>query len=137
MSGIDDILNIKIDSDSARPVYEQIKQGIQIAILSEELKTEDKLPPIRGLAKKLMVNPNTIVKVYYQLDVEGFVYSKPGLGYFVKCDREKKKKTKIDIFKEITDDYIASVSKLGFSIQDMIEEIGKLKSKVINDKENL
>lgn len=136
MGNIDTVLNIKINSESARPVYEQIKQGIQIAILSEELETEDKLPPIRVLAKKLMVNPNTIVKVYYQLDVEGFIYSKPGLGYFVKCDREKKKKTKIDIFKEITDDYVASVSKLGFSIEDMKTEIEKLKNESINSKED-
>jgi GntR family transcriptional regulator len=130
MGNIDDILNIKIDSESARPVYEQIKQGIQIAILSDKLKTEDKLPAIRGLAKKLRVNPNTVVKVYYQLDVEGFIYSKPGLGYFVKCDRESKKKTKGDIFKEITEDYVASVSKLGFSLEDMKTEIDKMKNDV-------
>ncbi len=130
MGNIVKVLDIKIDTESARPVYEQIKQGIQVAILSGYLKKEDKLLPIRTLAKNLKVNPNTIVKVYYQLDVEGFIYSKAGLGYFVKSEQQDKKSTSFEIFKKHTEEYISLSSKLGFSVDDMVKEIDAFKNKL-------
>ncbi len=129
-----EVLDIKIDTESARPVYEQIKQGIQVAILSGYLKKEDKLLPIRTLAKNLKVNPNTIVKVYYQLDVEGFIYSKAGLGYFVKSEQQDKKSTSFEIFKKYTEEYISLSSKLGFSVDDMVKEIEAFKNKLTNER---
>ena len=123
MSKRENELKIKIDPESARPVYEQIKQGIQVAILSGQLKKEDKLLPIRTFAKQLKVNPNTIVKVYYQLDVEGFLYSKPGMGYYVKGTRDADKTLSGEIFKSITEEYVSKGSKLGFAITDMIKSL--------------
>jgi DNA-binding transcriptional regulator YhcF (GntR family) len=128
-------LDIKIEPKSARPVYEQIKQGIQVAILSGYLKKGDRLLPIRTLAKNLKVNPNTIVKVYYQLDIEGFIYSKAGLGYFVNCECKNKKARKNELFKNITEEYISKSSKLGFSVEDMFKEIKEFNDKLIG-KEN-
>jgi len=130
MGNIVETLQIKIDPESARPVYEQVKQGIQVAILSGYLKKNDKLLPIRTLAKNLKVNANTIVKVYYQLDVEGFIYSKAGLGYFVKYDGRDRKTMSEETFKKITEEYISLSSKLGFSIDDMIKEVNTFKNKL-------
>jgi len=127
-------LDIKIEPKSARPVYEQIKQGIQVAILSGYLKKGDRLLPIRTLAKNLKVNPNTIVKVYYQLDVEGFIYSKAGLGYFVNCECKDKRAKETEVFRKITEEYISRSSKLGFSVEDMFEEIKKFNDKLVGKK---
>jgi GntR family transcriptional regulator len=77
------------------------------------------------MALKLKINPNTIIKVYYQLEVEGFIYSRPGAGYFVKLDRRKIKKEKRELLKEITGEYISRVIKLGYSLEDMIREISR------------
>ncbi len=126
---------IAIDADSARPVYEQIKQGIQVAILSGKLRKDDKLLPIRTLAKNLRVNPNTIVKVYYQLDVEGFLYSRPGLGYFVSEDKKEDKTMSKELFKKITQEYISQSSKLGFSLEDMVDELQDFRDKLVSGEE--
>ena len=75
-------LDFEIDARSAIPVYEQVKQEIKLLIMSNYLEEGDQLVPIRELATRLQINPNTIVKVYYQLDVEGYIYSLPGSGYF-------------------------------------------------------
>jgi GntR family transcriptional regulator len=131
MDNLANRLDIKIDSKSAIPVYEQIKQGIQVAILSGYLKKGDRLLPIRTLAKNLKVNPNTIVKVYYQLDVEGFIYSKAGLGYFVNCECKDRKSKKSELFQKITEEYISRSSKLGFSVEDMFKEIKKFNDKLV------
>lgn len=117
--------NIKVDVKSALPVYEQIKRAIKLAILSGNLKENDRLMSLRDMALKLKVNPNTIIKVYYQLEVEGFIYSRPGAGYFVKLDRRKIKKEKRELLKEITGEYISRVIKLGYSLEDMIRELSR------------
>lgn len=117
--------NIKVDVKSALPVYEQIKRAIKLAILSGHLKENDRLMSLRDMALKLKINPNTIIKVYYQLEVEGFIYSRPGAGYFVKLDRRKIKKEKRELLREITGEYISRVIKLGYSLEDMIRELSR------------
>jgi GntR family transcriptional regulator len=116
-------LDIKIDPQSPIPVYEQVKQGIKLSIISGYLGKDDRLVPIRELATKLKINPNTIVKVYYQLDVEGFVYSLPGSGYFVRGDVQTREKEKRDLFLNITEEYISKALKLGYSLEDMILQL--------------
>ncbi|MCP5106648.1 MAG: GntR family transcriptional regulator [bacterium] len=117
------ILNFDIDARAAMPVYEQVKQEIKLRVISGHLAAGDKLPPIRELAARLKINPNTIVKVYYQLDVEGFIYSQPGTGYFVRADREEDRDAKKGLFEQITEDFISKALKLGFSLEEMAQKL--------------
>ena len=110
------VLNIKIDPKAALPTYEQIKQAIKLAILSGKLEEGDQLTSLRELALKLKVNPNTIIKVYYQLEVEGYIYSRPGAGYFVKLDPNKIKKDKRTLFQDITKEYVFKAHQLGYCL---------------------
>jgi GntR family transcriptional regulator len=123
------IITIQVDAKSALPVYEQIKRAIKLAILSGYLEVGEQLTSIRELALKLQVNPNTIIKVYYQLEVEGFIYSRPGAGYYVKIDRKKIQKEKSELFRNVTNDYISKVLALGYSIEDTIKELSRKISK--------
>ncbi len=116
-------LNFKIDPKSPLPVYEQVKQEIKLLIISGYLEEGDRMMPIREIAKMLQVNPNTIVKVYYQLDIEGYLDSQPGSGYFVKFDSKKNKGAKQSVFDTITDEYIAKTLQLGFSLADIEREV--------------
>lgn len=121
----DRLSKIVIEARSPVPVYEQIKQGIKLLIISDQLQPGDKLLPIRELAMKLKVNANTIVKVYYQLDVEGFIYSQPGTGYFVREEQKEHHRERQTLFQNITDEYLAKATQLGFSIQQMIDELNR------------
>ena len=114
---------IKVDVKSALPVYEQIKRAIKLVILSRRLKEGDQLMSIRELALKLQINPNTIIKVYYQLEIEGFVISRPGAGYFVKLDNTKLQKEKRTLFEQATDEYISKVTDMGYSLEDILQGI--------------
>ena len=75
----------------------------------------------RELALKLQINPNTIIKIYSQLEVEGYIYSRPGSGYFVQYDKEKLKQERYELFEEETQDYISKVIELGYSFDDILE----------------
>jgi GntR family transcriptional regulator len=118
---------IKVDVKSALPVYEQIKRAIKLVILSGRLEEGDQLMSIRELALKLKINPNTIIKVYTQLEMEGFVLSRPGAGYFVKFDGKKIQKERRELFEQSTDEYISKVTDMGYSLEDITQEINTRK----------
>lgn len=117
--------HIKIDPKSPVPTYEQIKQAIKMAILSGQLDEGDQLLSLREMALKLHVNPNTVIKVYYQLEMEGFVYSRPGAGYYVKLDPATIKAGKHDFFQRITEEYVAKAAQLGYSMEEIIDRISQ------------
>ncbi len=110
------------------PVYEQVKQGVKLAVISGYLEQGDQVMSIRELAARLKIHPNTIAKVYYQLEVEGFIFSKPGTGYFVKVDHRKIQKEKQELFKKVTRDYVSKAMDLGYSLADMIAELQSMDS---------
>lgn len=124
--------DIKVDAKLALPVYEQVKRALKHAILSGNLPEGERLMSIRELALKLRINPNTIIKVYYQLEVEGFIYSRPGTGYFVKLDPHKVKKEGRKLLKELTDEYISKAMGLGYALDDIKQEISSRAKKNID-----
>jgi GntR family transcriptional regulator len=119
-------IQIRVDAKSAVPAYEQIKRAIKLAILSGRIQEGDRLMTLREMALKLTVNPNTIIKVYDQLENEGFIYSRPGAGYYVRFDRSKFGRERTRLFREITRDYVSRALDLGYSGEDMLEELARL-----------
>jgi len=130
------VLNIKIDTKTALPTYEQIKQALKFAILSGRLEEGDQLTSLRELALKLKVNPNTIIKVYYQLEVEGYIYSRPGAGYFVKLDHQKIPKDKCTLFKDMTKEYVFKAHQLGYEIDEIHKQISEAFPEIVTKKTN-
>jgi GntR family transcriptional regulator len=74
---------ILIDNKSGLPIYDQIFTQIKGHILSGELKTDEPLPSIRGLAKDLRISVITTKRAYDELERAGFLYTVPGKGSFV------------------------------------------------------
>ena len=122
-------LHLKIDAKSALPVYEQVKRALKLAILSGDFKDGDRIPSIRDLALQLQINPNTVIKIYYQLEVEGFVASRPGLGYFVKLDREPLQRERRALFDSLAMDFVTKAVELGYSWDDIANAVSSLRDK--------
>ena len=76
-------MNIIISNSSSVPLYEQITQAIKQAIFSNELKEEEMLPSVRGLANELKISFLTVKKAYDELEEEGFIKTVQGKGSFV------------------------------------------------------
>jgi len=114
-------VNIVLDNQSAVPVYEQVKQAIKWSILSGYLEEGDQLPSLRELAAMLRINPNTIVKIYFQLEVEGFISSRAGSGFFVCKDRDVADIQGRKLFEQLSQEYLAKIIALGFSEQDILD----------------
>ncbi len=76
-------MDLKIDPHGHVPIYLQIVQGVRSAIASGALKPGDGLPSLRALGVQLIVNPNTVQKAYDELEREGLIASRRGVGVFV------------------------------------------------------
>ena len=122
-------LHLKIDAKSALPVYEQVKRALKLAILSGDFKDGDRIPSIRDLALQLQINPNTVIKIYYQLEAEGFLASRPGLGYFVKLDREPLHRERRTLFDSLAMDFVTKAVELGYSWDDIANAVSSLRDK--------
>jgi len=72
-----------IDSRSGVPIYVQLVAQVRHAVEVGGLGPGEKLPTVRGLAEELAIAPNTIVKAYNELQREGLVESRPGVGTVV------------------------------------------------------
>ena len=78
------------------PIYLQIKEEIENAILTNTIREEDKVPSIRELAQQYRLNPQTISNAVSELLNEGILYKKRGIGMFVEKGAQKKLKKKKD-----------------------------------------
>ena len=76
-------MNIVISQNNNLPIYEQIVRGIKNEIIAGNLKEDDALPSIRGLARDLQISIITTNRAYEELEKEGLIYSKAGKGFFV------------------------------------------------------
>ena len=76
-------MRIIITNTSGKPIYEQIKEQIKTAILSDEVCEGDTLPSIRQLAKDLKISVITTTRAYTDLEEEGFIATVQGKGSFV------------------------------------------------------
>ncbi|MCG9969889.1 GntR family transcriptional regulator [Pelotomaculum terephthalicicum JT] len=74
----------ELDLRSRAPIYEQLVEKIKELIISKVLKPDEQLPAVRVLAGELTINPNTIQKAYRELEHQGYIYSIPGKGSFIR-----------------------------------------------------
>jgi len=76
-------VNFTLDSVNGAPIYRQIIQQIEYAILSGRIQPGDRLPTIRSLAVELKTNPNTIAKAYNELEIRGILATQVGSGTYI------------------------------------------------------
>src|SRR5436305_14386747 len=82
----------KLNPTSGIPIYKQLKDQIRHIIEIGALKQGDQLPSLRSLSEILVINPNTVVRVYRELELEGIIEVSHGLGAFIAATKDKKAK---------------------------------------------
>jgi len=73
------------------PIYLQLMEQVKHAVETGALRAGDQLPGIRPLAEELVINPNTVAKVYRELEHEGVIELRHGAGAFVAAQAKGRK----------------------------------------------
>jgi len=84
---------LRPNPSSGVPIYLQLMEQVKHAIETGALRPGDQLPGIRPLAEELVINPNTVAKVYRELEHEGVIELRHGAGAFVSANARAKKLT--------------------------------------------
>ncbi|MBE6054382.1 MAG: GntR family transcriptional regulator [Clostridium sartagoforme] len=116
---------MELELNSKEPIYLQIIAYIKKKIVSGELKGGERVLSVREYASEIKVNPNTIQKVYNELEIQGLIYTQRGIGKYVTEDEEKIESLREELFNETIDKFIEDSKALGFtkeSILAIIEE---------------
>ncbi|MFD4011975.1 GntR family transcriptional regulator [Streptomyces albidoflavus] len=77
------VIEFHLNSRSGLSPYQQLVQQVRHALRLGLLKEGDRLPTVKDVAKQMAVNPNTVLKAYRELEHDGLVAARPGVGTFV------------------------------------------------------
>ena len=77
------MIEFHLDDRSGVPPYLQIVQQVKQAMRLGLLNVGDRLPTVREVVERLVINPNTVLKAYRELEHEGLIVSRPGQGTFI------------------------------------------------------
>lgn len=123
------IVQIALNHKSPVPLFEQLKEQIKLRVLAGALKPGDAVPSIRQLAVQLTVNPNTIAKVYRELELEGVLENRPGKGCFVastdRSEEDRRQEREARVRREVRE-AVERWTALGFSpaeIAQFVQEV--------------
>jgi len=105
------------------PIYLQIVDNIKQDIVVGKLEAGQKMPSVRELAGILQVNPNTIQRVYQELDREKITFTKRGMGTYVTEEEKTISSLKEELSKKIILGFIEGMNKLGFSNKELINTL--------------
>jgi GntR family transcriptional regulator len=104
------------------PIWRQIVSQVKLLVASGRLAPGDELPPIRVLAERLTINPNTVARAYRELELAGIVEKRRTAGTYVSAAgsplarRERRK-----LLTERIDALLAEARQLGIPTDEVVE----------------
>ena len=126
-------MKIIISNDSGLPIYEQIKNQIKAQIVAGDLKADEGLPGMRTLASDLKVSVITTKRAYNDLEQEGYIYSMPGKGSFVKkLNEEVVRENALSEIEKYFTDAMTVAKAAGIDIEELqeilktLDEVGEV-----------
>ena len=77
------MIEFHLDGRSGLSPYQQLVQQVRHALRLGLLREGDQLPTVKEVVAHLAINPNTVLKAYRELEHDGLVAARPGVGTFV------------------------------------------------------
>ncbi|HEY2154097.1 MAG TPA: GntR family transcriptional regulator [Isosphaeraceae bacterium] len=117
-------MQIQIAPGDGVPIYVQIADQVKRLVASGRLAPGEELPPIRALAERLLVNPNTVARAYRELELAGVVTKRRTAGTYVSDDAAPLDRAeRVAIVAARVDALLAEAKQLGVGLDELIELI--------------
>ena len=121
-------MEISIDQKSGVPLYRQIIESVKFSIARGDLAPGDRLPTVRQLAVDLEVNPNTVVRAYREMEIQGVLDTQQGSGTFVtnrtpEIDGLERRRMLDQVLTEL----LARASGFGFTLDEVLDGLRQFK----------
>jgi GntR family transcriptional regulator len=114
-------VQIHISANDGVPIYLQIVNQVKYLVASGRLAPGEELPPIRVLAEKLLVNPNTVARAYRELEIAGVVTKRRTAGTYVSDSGSPlARRERLKILTERADALLAEARQMDISTEEVI-----------------
>jgi GntR family transcriptional regulator len=115
-------MQIHISTNDGVAIYLQIVNQIKYLAASGRLKPGDELPPIRGLAEQLLINPNTVARAYRELEAAGVVEKRRTAGTYVSDQGSPlARRERVKILHQRIDALLAEARQMDISLEDVMK----------------
>jgi GntR family transcriptional regulator len=115
-------MQIHISTADGVPIYQQIVNQIKYLVSSGRLVAGEELPPIRSLAEKLVVNPNTVARAYRELEGAGFVEKRRTAGTYISDQGSPlARRERLRILTERIDALLAEARQMDIAFEDVMK----------------
>ena len=102
----------------------KFEEGIPIYMqIARRLKGGDKLPSVREIAEEYKVNPNTVQRVFLELEKEALTYTERGIGTFVTRDETRLEDLKTEESERLVRGFTKEMKDFGFQNEEIISII--------------
>ena len=112
------------------PVYLQLIQKIEYAILSRQLSTGEEIPSVREMAKWLHISPNTVMKAYMRLNKSNLITSSRNEHYSVIDNEQYILQMRDEKVRQLCITYLSNMINLGFSRKEATEFLVEYSNKL-------
>ena len=119
---------IQLNYRDARPIYEQVKDGLRHLVVTGALQAGDKLPSVRALASSLAINPNTIQRAYEALEREGYLRAEAGRGVFAAKGADGADGRREALLRQL-DEAVTELLFLGMTPRELAERVSEAGTK--------
>lgn len=109
-----------IEFDNNLPIYLQVMNYIKKQIVAGKLKPGDKIESVRELAAELQINPNTIQRTFQELEREGVVVTRRGLGRYVTEEESMMMRMRKEMADQLLERFVSGMKELGFGERDIV-----------------
>lgn len=117
-------MQIHISSADGVPIYLQVVNQIKYLVASGRLSPGEELPPIRVLAEKLLINPNTVARAYRELETAGIVEKRRTAGTYVSDQGSPlARRERLRILAERVDALVAEARQMDVSLAEIVKLI--------------
>jgi GntR family transcriptional regulator len=128
-------MQLHISTGDGVPIYLQIANQVKHLLASGRLAPGDEIPPIRVLAKQLLINPNTVARAYLELEREGVVHKRHGSGTYISdAGSPLGRKERLKILSGRIDALLAEARNLRIEPAELMREISDRSRQIQPDK---
>jgi GntR family transcriptional regulator len=119
-------MHIHLSPNDGVPIYLQIVNQVKYLVAAGRLAAGEELPPIRVLAERLLINPNTVARAYRELEVAGVVAKRSTTGTYVSgAGSPLARRERLKLLTERVDALLAEARQMNVGTDEVVDLVRK------------
>ena len=120
---------LRLNPSSGSPLYLQLIEHLKHSIESGAIRPGEQLPSVRRMAEDMLINPNTVVRAYKELEIRGLLDTHHGTGTFIgntKVERSELEHQRR--LNQLVGEFVARAGAAGFTVEELLGQLNEIQA---------